>query len=162
MRLLGSAAAGCVLLAVAAPVQAQDSRVVETIVESDLVALVAEDGYNLEEITSTDDTPSLVGKTEDGLLFEMRGTACDEEGGFHCHGIEVAVKYNAGDAMTAEKVIAGNLERAAIKVYWDRNNRIVGLTQYIILDGGVTWKNLLENLRITLEVQEAVRARMFD
>ena len=156
---------GVALLATAAPGQAQpkrgDTAIIETIDESDLVALVQAEGYTVDEITSTSEEPSIRGKTPDGVLFELYGAACDEETG-RCYGLEIDVKYDPENSITADKMVEANMTRMAIKAYWDREGDVVGLTQYIILDGGVTWKNLRENLRITLEVQDAVRAALYD
>jgi hypothetical protein len=158
-------ALSCVLLASTSPGLAQnraDSSVVRTVAESDLVALANAEGHTVDEITSTEDMPAIIGLTPDGLYYELHGMSCREEAGLRCDGVEMLVFYEADADMTADKINDANYYRAAVKTYWYPTDQEVGIGRYIILDDGVTWLNLRQNLRVLLNVQEDVRAKLFD
>lgn len=154
-------AAGSGIGAMAANASPANSRIVKSVVEKDLEALVLAEGDTIDA-KHPFDSPSVRGKTEDGLLYVLIGTACDANGVPGCQGIMMQVRYDEDDKVTWERLGKANLNEAALSAWWDQEDDTVGFTRYVVLDDGVTWMNIRQNLRVLLSIQENDRAYVFD
>ena len=123
-----------------------DDRVVRSVSLEDLKALAVAEGHTITEIGKYGDV-SVRAETPDGLIFHLIGTACDTEFSEDCLGFMVQVRYDDDEDVTLEKVNDANLAYAAVSTWWDRESDTLGVTRYIILDGG----QRMENLKVNLE-----------
>ena len=161
MRSIGLAASAALLLVSgnlqaqsnvrpAAPVRSPET-IMKSVSEADLKALVLAEGYTID-MMHPDDAPSVRGKTKEGHKFVLRGTACDVEGVAGCQGIMMQVRYDSDDAVTLEKINQVNIEQGAISAWFDVPGKTFGFTRYVVLDDGVTWMNIRQNLRVLLSI----------
>ncbi len=128
---------------------ADDARVVRSVNLEDLKALAVAEGHTITEIGGNGDV-SLRATTPDGLIFHLIGTACASEYSDDCLGFMVQVRYDDDDEVTAEKINQANLAYAAVSSWWDKEGETVGVTRYLILDGGQSMENLKVNLQNAL------------
>ena len=135
----------------AIPVHAP-AALIRSITEPDLHALLIAEGHTVDEIHPYD-APSVRGKTKDGHKFVLIGTACDKDGIPGCRGIMMQVRYDADDRVTLEGLNNANVKQAALSSWWDKTEKTVGFTRYVVLDDGVTWMNIKQNLRVLLDVE---------
>ncbi|MGH6785483.1 MAG: hypothetical protein ACREBO_01525 [Novosphingobium sp.] len=147
--------------AMAAKSNTQNTRLVGSVREADLEALVLAEGHTIDA-KHPFESPSVRGKTKDGLLFVLIGTACDKNGIPGCRGIMMQVRYDQNDTVTWERMGKASLAEAALAAWWDQEGETVGFTRYVVLDNGVTWMNIRQNLRVLLSIQESDRATVFD
>lgn len=164
--LLGAAALGLAMPVLAAgnntPSGANaPAQLIKTVKEADLANLVRAEGHTVDAMHPFD-MPSVRGKTKEGLLFVLMGTACDKNGVVGCQGIMMQVRYDADENVTTERINKATLAQAALGSWWDRDKKVVGFTRYVVLDDGVTWMNIRRNLRVMLSIQEKCRAIVFD
>jgi len=116
---------------------ADDTKVVKAVSLQDLQTILTEEGYT---VTSTGD---------DGAVSAR---ATDTEGyGPGCLGINMQVRYDADGQETLERINDANLMWAATSTWYsaggtDGNTPTVGITRYVILDGGMTIRNIKDNL----------------
>ena len=125
---------------------ADDDRVVRSVNLEDLKALAVAEGHTISAVSEYGDV-SLRAETPDGLIFHLIGTACDTEYADGCLGFMVQVRYDDDESVTAEKINDANISYAAVSTWWDKDGDTVGVTRYVILDGG----QRMENLKINLE-----------
>ena len=125
---------------------ANDDRLVRSVNLEDLKAIAVSEGHTITEVGGEGDV-SLRATTEDGLIFHLIGTACGSEYSDDCLGMMVQVRYDDDDQVTEEAINNANLSYAAVSTWWDKEGDTVGVTRYLILDGG----QRMENLRINLE-----------
>jgi len=125
---------------------ADNDRVVRSVDLEDLKAIAVAEGHEIVEIGGEGDV-SLRAVTPDGLIFHMIGTACDTEYAKGCLGLMMQVRYDDDETVTTEAVNNANLAYAAVSTWWDGDSKTVGVTRYVILDGG----QRMENLKINLE-----------
>jgi len=142
-----------ILAAAAMPALADDNAVVKTVNLQQLQAILTEEGYTIN--SSGDDGAVSVRATDTndtGLIFNVLGTACDVEGyDPGCLGINMQVRYDADGQETLELINEANLNWAATSAWYsaggtDGNSPTVGITRYVILDGGMTIRNIKDNL----------------
>ncbi len=141
------------LAALAGYAFADDTKVVKAVSLQDLQTIIAEEGYT---INSTGDDGAISVRATDtagsGLIFNVLGTACDLEGyDPGCLGINMQVRYDADGQETLERINDANLMWAATSTWYsaggtDGNSPTVGITRYVILDGGMTVRNIKDNL----------------
>ncbi|WEK46800.1 MAG: hypothetical protein P0Y56_00490 [Candidatus Andeanibacterium colombiense] len=129
----------------------KDAKIFRSVTEQDLTEVVTGEGHAVDEAHPFD-APSVQGKTADGLIFVLMGTDCDVRDVPGCQGIMMQVRYDSDESVTIENVNQANLDEAAIATWWDKENETVGFTRYMVLDGGVTWLNIRQNLRVLLSV----------
>ena len=60
------------------------------------------------------------------------------------------VRYDANDSTTLEGMNNANFKQAALSSWWDKSGKTIGFTRYVVLDDGVTWMNIRQNLRVLL------------
>lgn len=153
--------AGAALSVTAAQAGAQNTRIVKSVTEKDLEALVVAEGHTIDA-KHPFEAPSVRGKTADGLLYVLIGTACDAQGVPGCQGIMMQVRYDEDDKVTWERLGKANLNEAALASWWDQEDDTVGFTRYVVLDDGVTWMNIRQNLRVLISIQDNAYAHVFD
>lgn len=141
-----------VMATIATPAFADDSKLVNSVTLADLQTILEEDGY---EVTSTGDDGAVSIRATDtqgsGLIFNLLGTACEVEGYDGCVGINMQVRYDADGTESLERINDANLMWAATSAWYseggvDGNTPTVGITRYVILDGGMTIRNIKDNL----------------
>ena len=161
-KLTGLVLAGVALFAAAsAPAQTvPNTRLVSSVSEADLVALVRVEGHTVDA-THPFESPSVRGKTKDGLLFLLIGTACNKNGVPGCQGIMMQIRYDEDSSVTTAGINKSNLNEAALSAWWDEEDDTVGFTRYVVLDDGVSWMNIRQNLRVLLAVQDNAYGNVF-
>lgn len=140
----------------AAPLAAAPTRpagqLIYSLTESDLGDLVVAEGHTIDKVHPFD-SPSVRGKTKDGVLFVIVGTACKSATVSGCQGAMMQVRYDSDSAVTLQKLNDANMAQAAVSSWWDQPEKTVGFTRYVVLDDGITWMNLRQNLRVMLSIQ---------
>jgi len=64
----------------------------------------------------------------------------------------VQVRYDSDEDVTTEAINNANISYAAVSTWWDKEEKTVGVTRYIILDGGQRMENLKVNLQNALSL----------
>lgn len=141
-----------ILAALAGSAFADDSRLVTSVNLQDLQTILIEEGHT---ITSSGDDGDVSVRATDtagsGLIFNLLGTACETEFSDDCLGINMQVRYDADGQETLERINDANLMWAATSTWYsvdgvDGSSPTVGITRYVILDGGMTIRNIKDNL----------------
>lgn len=135
-------------------------KIFASVSEADLAMLVRAEGHTIDKMHPFE-SPSVRGKTKDGVLFVLIGTACGADGIVDCQGIMMQVRYDADARVTTDRINETNLKEAALSAWWDREDKTVGFTRYVVLDDGVTWMNIRKNLSTMLSVSENARKIVF-
>lgn len=149
----GTGAALCIALAaISVPAAAQGDgadQVVTAIEQDALVAVVNSLGH---QIKSQGEPGNRFVAAEDaqGTTYMLIGTACDAGGVSGCQGIMMQVHFDLPPTTTLETLAAANLERAALTVWADFDEKTLGFTRYHVLDGGVTLGNIRANVNVLL------------
>ncbi|KJS27522.1 MAG: hypothetical protein VR75_02815 [Hyphomonadaceae bacterium BRH_c29] len=130
---------------------ADNDRVVRSVTLEDLKAIAVSEGHEITEVGGQGDV-SLRALTPEGLIFHMIGTACDTEYADGCLGMMVQVRYDSDEDVTTEAINNANISYAAVSTWWDKEEKTVGVTRYIILDGGQRMENLKVNLQNALSL----------
>lgn len=128
---------------------ANDDRIVRSVNLEDLKAIAVSEGHTITEVGGEGDV-SVRAKNADGLIFHLIGTACGSEFSEDCLGMMVQVRYDSDEDVTAEKINEANLAYAAVSTWWDKEGETLGVTRYIILDGGQRMENVKINLQNAL------------
>ena len=136
------------------------TSLVLSVTEADLAEVVRAEGYTVDEMHPFEE-PSVRGKTKDGHLFVLVGTACDKAAVKHCQGIMMQVRYDADDRVTLDGMNSANMKEAALSSWWDKSEKTVGFTRYVVLDDGVTWMNIRQNLRVLLAIEGKAMAQVW-
>lgn len=137
----------------AAPAAAQDfvaEKVVKSVTQNDLLAVVGTLGHQvLEQGTESNDI-YVVATSEDGVNYFLFGTACDVNDVPGCQGIMMQVRYDLPAGTTFETLAKTNLDQAALNTWADFKDKTLGFTRYQVLDNGVTMANIRENVNVLL------------
>lgn len=150
------------LAALAGSAFADDARLVKSVSLQDLQAILIEEGYT---INSTGDDGEVSVRATDtagtGLIFNLLGAACETEFSDDCLGINMQVRYDADGQETLERINEANLMWAATSAWYspdgpDGNSPTVGISRYVILDGGMTVRNIKDNLLNLLAIAPQV------
>lgn len=170
MKLLAAAVALVVAtFGLAAPAHAQKddvglatpSRVVTFVTEADLRAIVLAQGLTIETARPHGEV-SVQGRTAEGLLFVLIGTACASDGVTDCQGVLMQIRYDSDKRVTLENVNRANVDYASVTTWWDQPANTVGFTRYVpIIGGGVTMQYLRQNLQTLFDVEPLPRAIVF-
>lgn len=131
-----------VAIALAGAASAQDEAIIRSVTLADLEQLASDEGHEVLGYGEAGDI-SVRASTPDGLVYFLSGTVCQDE---RCAGINMSSRFEADASVTLEKVNQANLNRAAVSV-WLHNGTSLGVSRYVILDGGMT----PENVRVNLE-----------
>ena len=142
------------MLAFAASAAAQDydaKRVVVSVSQADLAAIVASLGHKVRE-TGKPGNIHIAAESEDGVVYFLYGTACDVNGVPGCQGVMMQARYDLPEATTLETVARTNDAQAAISVTADFEEQSLVFTRYHVLDYGVTIANIRENVNVLLSI----------
>ncbi|MFM7377011.1 MAG: hypothetical protein ACKO1O_02590 [Erythrobacter sp.] len=137
-----------------APVAAQSydaKRVVVSVKQADLEAIVTSLGHKIKEFGRTGET-YIAAETPDGTVYLMFGTACDVGNVPGCQGVMMQLRYDLPQGTTLETLSRTNDAQAAISVTADFSAKSLVFTRYHVLDGGVTLGNIRENVNVLLAV----------
>lgn len=146
------AVAAMLTLAGAASAQAT----VQSVTLQDLERFATDAGHEVVAFGETTEN-SLRAETPNGVTYYMEGTACNDGA---CRGIIMSSRFQATDAVTLDKVNRANLERAAVSVW--RLEDSVGVSRYVILDGGMSEANIKINLDNFLAIVPGVVEYFFE
>lgn len=146
------AVAAMLTLAGAASAQAT----VQSVTLQDLERFATDAGHEVVAFGETTEN-SLRAETPNGVTYYMEGTACNDGA---CRGIIMSSRFQATDAVTLDKVNRANLERAAVSVW--RLEESVGVSRYVILDGGMSEANIKINLDNFLAIVPGVVEYFFE
>lgn len=139
-------------------------RVVTTVVQQDLVALVQQRGDSVVSEGELGDY-SVLAQSMDGLYYVLIGTACDlPDYGEGCLGIDFQVRYDADSAATYEKINEINLTFSAAKTsrgYNEAGGDTLFVTHYTMLDGGQKMGNLEIIILNLLDIAPQVQATIW-
>jgi hypothetical protein len=150
--------------ALAAPAFADDNRIVKSVSLKDLETILVEEGHT---IMSTGDDGAVSVRATDtngtGLIFNLLGTACGTEYSVDCLGINMQVRYDADGTESLERINAANLMWGATSAWYSADGfdpeepvPTVGISRYVILDGGMTRRNVKDNLLNLLAIAPQV------
>ena len=129
---------------------------VQSVTLQDLERFATDAGHEVVAFGETTEN-SLRAETLNGVTYYMEGTACDDGA---CRGIIMSSRFQATDAVTLDKVNRANLERAAVSVW--RLEESVGVSRYVILDGGMSEANIKINLDNFLAIVPGVVEYFFE
>lgn len=154
MTRLPAFAAALAVAGAAAPAAAQDydaKRVVMSVNQTDLAAIVTSLGHTLRETGKPGET-YLAAESEDGIVYLIFGTACDVSGVPGCQGVMIQARYDLPEGTTLETLAKTNDAQAAISVTADFAEKSLVFTRYHVLDHGVTMANIRENVNVLLGI----------
>lgn len=117
-----------------------DTRLVKSVTLADLEALVASLDHAV--LDSNADDVFIIAEDEDGQEYVLDGTACNEFGA--CQGINMFMSYDMTDTISLESLNMAGLSYAAVSVW--QSGQSVGVSRYVILDGGMTIANIKANI----------------
>ncbi len=124
------------------PVLADDNRLVRSVSLDDLEAIIVSKGHTVEA-TKTISDYSARGRDDDGTKYLMIGTACNDATQ-RCLGVNMQVRYTYDETQDWEALARANMKRAAASTW--RSGDTIGITRYVILDGGMNMENIKVNL----------------
>ena len=127
-----------------------DSRLVNSVTLSDMEAIVASLDHSV--LDSDTEEGLLIARDEDGQTYILDGTACDEAGA--CQGINMFMSYDMTDGISLESLNTASLSYAAVSVW--QSGQSVGVSRYVILDGGMT----IANIKVNIETLTAVAGKV--
>jgi hypothetical protein len=154
MTRLWAIAAALAIAGAAAPAAAQDydaKRVVMSVSQADLAAIVTSLGHKIRETGKPGET-YLAAESEDGIIYLMFGTACEVSGVPGCQGVMIQARYDLPEGTTLETLAKTNDAQAAISITADFAAKSLVFTRYHVLDHGVTMANIRENVNVLLAV----------
>lgn len=138
---------------------ARNDRMVRSVFLADLKAVVADSGHTIDSVGGSGES-SVTGVTEDGLIYHMNGTVCENEIRPGCLGININIRYDGDEMVTYEKLNAANAAWTPVSVAVEGTVGKVGstliITRYVILDGGMRVENIKENLANALSIARDV------
>lgn len=147
---LGSIAAG------SASAQSYDAqRVVSSITQADLIAMVRTRGDQLVEEKAYGDVSVMARDAEQGIIYHLIGKACEQPGVTGCLGLDIQVRYDADSDVAMAKINEANITYALAKASYDVSEDgepTVFITHYMILDGGQRLDNIDTTLLNVLNV----------
>ncbi|MFN3315008.1 MAG: YbjN domain-containing protein [Hyphomonas sp.] len=138
------------LSAATAPAFADNNRVLTSVKITEIRSMLVEEGYTVVS-TGDDGADSIRARTEDGIIFNILGTACATAFADGCLGLNMQVRYDADGRETLERINNANLMWAATAIWYSEEGfngggPTVGMSRYVILDSGVTAGNIKDNL----------------
>ena len=128
------------LVAASGTASAQDEALIRSVTIDDLEQFSIDQGHTILGFGEAGEI-SLRAETPDGLIYYLSGTACNEGS---CAGINMSARFDANENVTLEIINDANLRRAAVSV-WLLNGSTLGVSRYVILDGGQTMENIEVN-----------------
>ena len=123
-----------------------DSRIIRQITLADLEEVVTDLGHTIDSTGVVGDV-SVRAQDSNGLVYILEGTACGETG--RCYGVNMQVRYTV-DTPDYVAINDANVKRAAVSVW--HSGSTLGISRYLILDGGMQMENLGVNVRNLLAI----------
>ncbi|MBU2607024.1 MAG: YbjN domain-containing protein [Alphaproteobacteria bacterium] len=117
-----------------------DSKLVKSVTLADLEVVVASLDHAVVDRDA--DNVFIIAEDEDGQKYVLDGTACNELGA--CQGINMFMSYDLTDTISLESLNTASLSYAAVSVW--QSGQSVGVSRYVILDGGMTIANIKANI----------------
>lgn len=139
--------ASAIMMGLVLPSAAQDDEMITGITQADLKALVIDMG----DVITDEEDDMIFAEDVLGTVYSLRGTACSDT---DCKGVEMTVKFDRTANDTPDDINRASLEFAAVKVWYDDDE--IGVSRYVILDYGMTMKNLEFNLDVLLGIAPSV------
>jgi len=136
------------------------SQVISAVGIADLQQFVQQHGDSVVQ-TGQAGNVSVLAKTKSGLNYSLVGAACNQQGVTGCEGIFMQVKYTITPAVTDATLSASNTRYAALKIWKDQGSTIVGISRYVILRGGITRENVINNIDVLIGVSPAAAGIAF-
>ena len=136
------------------------NQVVSAVGIADLQQFVQQHGDTVVQ-TGQAGNVSVLAKAPSGLNYSLVGAACNQQGVTGCEGIFMQVKYTTTPAVTDATLSASNTRFAALKIWQDQGKTIVGVSRYVILRGGVTKQNIINNIDVLVGVSSAAAGIAF-
>tara|TARA_R110001599_G_scaffold318163_1_gene527699 strand:+ start:5752 stop:6480 length:729 start_codon:yes stop_codon:yes gene_type:complete len=117
-----------------------DTNVVKSVTLADMQAIV----ISLDHLVLESDTEDvlIIAQDEDGQKYVLDGTACNDAGA--CQGINMLMTYGLSDGISLASLNTASLVYAAVSVW--QTGQSVGVSRYVILDGGMTIANIKVNI----------------
>ncbi|NHK26698.1 YbjN domain-containing protein [Parvularcula flava] len=134
---------------------ADDSRLIRSVTLAELEAIVAIKGDQLVS-TGENGVVSVNATTPEGLSYRMIGTVCSEEAVPSCKGIHMVVTYAVSDRVN-DMVVNTASKRTFVTSVWQEEGQL-GISRYLILDGGQTMENIKINYDNFLSAVDAIVA----
>jgi hypothetical protein len=135
---------------------ARDDRQVRSVFLEDLKAVVVAAGHTITAAAGN----SVTATNENGLIYNLDGTICENEIRPGCLGININVRYDGDDMVTYEKLNAANLNWTPVSVALEGEigaaDSSLIITRYVILDGGMSMANVKDNLTNALSIATSV------
>lgn len=135
---------------------AREDRQVRSVFLEDLKAVVVAAGHNIESVSGN----SVRATNENGLIYNLEGTVCENEVRPGCLGISMNVRYDGDDMVTYEKLNYANLNWTPVSVALQGSigttDSTLIITRYVILDGGMSMGNITDNLANALSIATTV------
>lgn len=150
----GLAVLGLALLAAPQMAAAQGyepGRVIQSVQESDMEAIVLALGHTVQQRQPMGPR-SIRAVTPNGLVYFLSGTNCDESGVPGCLGLSMQVRVEAPPAATFNSLLRASDQHPGLNIWVNRQDRVLGLTRFVVVQGGVTMANLAFNLNALLNL----------
>lgn len=127
------------------PALLEPIQIIKTVTMDDLRLMLDEVGATFIAAGRTGDgAPFVFGEFEDGLTFGAYAV-CAMPDGSDCRGLEFMAVYGS---TVSEQVIAGiDRDYPAISLYKSDAQK-VRVSRYVILDHGIAWDNMIENMNV--------------
>jgi hypothetical protein len=135
--------------------QASDGKeVIHAVGLVDLQQFVSQRGDTVVDTGKTGRV-SVLAKTRKGLTYALSGRACSQRGVTGCGDLFIEVRYVATPGVTDTTLARANAAVASLKVWQDGKKQIVGVSRYVVLRGGVTRQNVLDNVNLLVGLAPA-------
>lgn len=156
MRRILTSLAALAAFAGAASAQISDTAIYGSVKVADLENLVTAMGHEYVKSGLYGDVSVQGRVTASGLNFHLIGTACDQPNVDGCLGIWMLVHYDADGTESLTRINEANWKWIPTTTFYSadgiQGKPSVGVSRYLILDGGVTWRNLKDNILNFLEI----------
>lgn len=148
-------------MAVAAPALAQggftadtslarSDRLVRSVFLEDLKAVVVNLGDTITSTGENGDVSVEATSADDGLIYHVIGTVCENEIRPGCLGVQIEIRYDGDEMVSYEKLNTANLNWSATSVSASgtigTTDSTLIISRYVILDGGMNMQNITDNL----------------
>ncbi|MEP0191262.1 MAG: hypothetical protein ABJP70_11620 [Erythrobacter sp.] len=158
---LSLGAALCVPASAQAQTEYDANRIVADVDLAELRNLAAALGFEVLE-ANENQRPEVVLRSDSGRSFFLRGYVCKKnEGKAGCQGLLMFSRYNQPPGLTPSHVKKADDETVVVQVWINANDK-VRVDRYLILDNGVTFGNLLENIKVFLASNQKAVTTMLD
>ena len=162
VRLILAAGFAAFAFAPVSPAYAKPGRV-DAVSRNSLSAMLRSMGMKVEDTTEPDGTPWLTVKTKDGGTFNVFLYVCknDALATSPCEQIQFRMLWDNTKERTLEDVNKFNLEKVFGRGYVTEDKKMIGVEYPMNLTGGVTDRNIRENvdyfLRVTNDFEDIVK-----